>query len=182
MRELAQAGDLVLIYGADAAETAVNDRRQALGFLEIDPVAITDRERLSAEGLKRKVTNGWENRWTYAVPVSRAWRVMRRIEVKHLAPDTYVRSTARVIASRGELLTPNEAENTLKLPVKPVSVFGEMPIPETEGHEFSLRSVFKPTQGLTQHLGRVVSITRTGSIFCTCFEWMELSDNCLGVP
>lgn len=84
MRELAQAGDLVLIYGADAAETAVNDRRQALGFLEIDPVAITDRERLSAEGLKRKVTNGWENRWTYAVPVSQAWRVMRRIEVSIL--------------------------------------------------------------------------------------------------
>ena len=107
--EQAQPGDLVLIYGADAAETAAGDRRQALGFLEITPLPITDRERLSLEGLNRKLSNGWEERWTYAVPVKRAWRVTRRIEVKHLAPNTYTHERARVIASRGELLTAEEA-------------------------------------------------------------------------
>src|SRR5690606_22150972 len=104
-----QPGDLVLIYGADAPETALKDRRQALGFLEIEPTPIADRDRLSAEGLKRKIANGWVDRWTFAVPVRRAWQVTRRIEVKHLAPHTYLPARARVIASRGELMTPEEA-------------------------------------------------------------------------
>src|SRR5437763_17166855 len=65
----ARSGDLVLIYGADAKETARQDRRQALGFLEIDPTPISDRERMSPEGLRTKIERGWKDRWTYAVPV-----------------------------------------------------------------------------------------------------------------
>src|SRR5690348_8369450 len=101
----AHKGDLVLIYGADAAETASENRRQALGFLEIDPIPISDRERLSPFGLQRKIENKWTDRWTNAVIVRRAWRINRRIEVRHIAPTTYQPSRARVIASRGELLT-----------------------------------------------------------------------------
>jgi hypothetical protein len=126
--EEAQLGDLVLIYGADAPETDAEDRRQALGFLEIEPVPISDRERMSAEGLKRKIESGWAERWTFAVPVKRAWRVNRRIEVRHLAPITYTPARARVIASRGELMTPEESLNYLRLPVSPVDVFGQEPI------------------------------------------------------
>lgn len=59
--EQALSGDLVLIYGADAPETEAMDRRQALGFLEIEPSAIPDRQRMSAEALRRKIENGWEN-------------------------------------------------------------------------------------------------------------------------
>ena len=105
----ALAGDLVLIYGANAPETDEADRRQALGFLEVDPIPILDRDRLSAEALGRKLKNGWQNRWTFAVPVRRAWKVNRKIEIKHLAPNTYTQGRARVIASRGELMSAEEA-------------------------------------------------------------------------
>jgi hypothetical protein len=147
-------GDLVLIYGADAPETDTADRRQALGFLEVDPVRIADKARLSPTGLKLKIDNGWENRWTFAVPVRRAWRVSRRIEVKYLAPETYVASRARVIASRGELLTEEETINCLKLPVTPVNVFGE-PIIETtyDSREFALQSLFTPSRGIDPIFG-----------------------------
>jgi hypothetical protein len=30
-----------------------------LGFLEVDPVPITDRERISAGALQRKLNHGW---------------------------------------------------------------------------------------------------------------------------
>jgi hypothetical protein len=55
----ARAGDLVLIYGANSPETASEDKRQVLGFLEVDPVPITDRERISAGALQRKLNHGW---------------------------------------------------------------------------------------------------------------------------
>jgi len=155
--EEALPGDLVLIYGADAPETDAEDRRQALGFLEIEPVPIVDRERISAEGLSRKIENGWADRWTFAVPVVRAWRVNRRIEVKHLAPITYTHARARVIASRGELMTPEEARNSLKLPVSPVNVFGQEPVTAGDQPEFTLQSAFKPSRGINPAFG-----TRTG--------------------
>jgi hypothetical protein len=180
--ELARPGDLVLIYGADAAETDVDDRRQALGFLEIDTVAISDRERLSADGLKRKLANGWEDRWTFAVPVKRAWRVTRRIEVRHLTPETYIPAAARVIASRGELLTWREAENTLQLPVGPVSVFGEIPIPEDESHEFELRSIFKTTRGINPVFGTRTSDYEDGELFLYMLEMDGDIELLLGRP
>jgi hypothetical protein len=40
-------GDLVLIYGADEKHTRPDQRRQLLGFLEIEPITITDVERSS---------------------------------------------------------------------------------------------------------------------------------------
>ncbi len=46
-----EPGDLVLIYGAGSANTDAKDRRQALGFLEIDPIPVTDQERMSKIGL-----------------------------------------------------------------------------------------------------------------------------------
>jgi hypothetical protein len=151
--EEAQFGDLVLIYGADAPETDAADRRQALGFLEIEPVPITDRERISAEGLRRKIENGWTHRWTFAVPVKRAWRVNRRIEVKHLAPVTCTHARARVIASRGELMTPEESLNSLQLPVSPVNVFGQEPVTADQQPEFTLQSVFRPSRGINPAFG-----------------------------
>lgn len=149
----AQTGDLVLIYGADAAETATEDRRQALGFLEVELVPISDRERMSAVGLQHKLSNNWENRWTNAVPVRRAWRVNRRIEVKHLAPITYRHDRARVIASRGELLTEQEAISALRLPVSAVDVFGENPVSAESSGEFQLQSIFYPSRGIEPSFG-----------------------------
>jgi hypothetical protein len=96
--------------------------------------------------------NSRENRWTYAVPVRRAWRVNRRIEIKNIAPNTYTHDRARVIASRGELMTEQEVVNALRLPVTPVNVFGEPPV-ATEATEFQMEAVFRPSRGLTPSFG-----------------------------
>uniref|UniRef100_A0A9E7ZZ55 Uncharacterized protein n=1 Tax=Bosea sp. NBC_00436 TaxID=2969620 RepID=A0A9E7ZZ55_9HYPH len=148
-----QPGDLVLIYGADNELTAALDRRQALGFLEVVPDPITDRERMSEAGLARKIEMGCEDRWTYAVPVRRAWRVTRRIDVKHLAPETYTPSRARVIASMGELVRDHEADAILQLPVVQVSVFGEPPVGEA-GAEQQMLEALRPSQGITPSFGK----------------------------
>ena len=151
--EHALPGDLVLIYGADAPETDAEDRRQALGFLEVEALPIPDRQRMSAEALRQKVEKGWENRWTFAVPVRRAWRINRRIEVRHIAPHTYTHDRARVIASRGELMTEEEAANSLRLPVTPVNVFGETPVATAEATEFQLQALFAPSRGINPAFG-----------------------------
>jgi hypothetical protein len=103
--------------------------------------------------VRRKVESGWENRWTFAVPVRRAWRINRRIEVRHIAPHTYTHDRARVIASRGELLTEEEALNSLRLPVAPMNVFGEAPVAAAEEPEFQLQSMFAPSRGISPAFG-----------------------------
>jgi hypothetical protein len=163
--EEARDGDLVLIYGADAVETASADRRQALGFLEPELVPISDRERMSSIGLQLKISNGWISRWTNAVPVRRAWRVNRRIEIKHLAPITYRQDRARVIASRGDLLTEEEARRALELPVSAVNVFGEEAIPAEAAGEFQLRTVFRPSRGIEPTFGRRTHDVEDGKHF-----------------
>ena len=118
----ATAEDLILIYGSDSAETDSENRRQALGFLQIDPTPIMKHERQSEIDRLRNVERGTEDRWTFAVPVKRAWQVTRKIEIKHLAPITYTSSHARITASQGKMLTPQEAETVLQLPVKELGV------------------------------------------------------------
>jgi hypothetical protein len=110
-----------LIYGADQAQTRPDQRRQLLGFLEVEPTPkkSTVRRRLER---RRKLDNGWQERWTYAIPVKRAWRVNRKIEAHNLARTTFATHNPILIASRCELLTPKEAELALALPVTPTNI------------------------------------------------------------
>lgn len=89
-----------------------------------------------------------------AVPVKRAWRVNRRIEAHNLARTTFATHNPILIASRCELLTPEEAERALALPVTPACVYGEASLPsaETEG-EVELRKFFQPSIGVTPTFG-----------------------------
>lgn len=140
-----QDGDLVLIYGADQDQTRPDQRRQLLGFLEVAPVPIKDTERSSDAEQHRKLENGWQDRWTYAVPLKRAWRVNRRIEAHNLARTTFATHNPVLIASRCELLTREEAARALALPVTPANVYGEPPLPLTETQsEAELRKFFQP--------------------------------------
>lgn len=148
-------GDLVLIYGADQKETRLDQRRQLLGFLEVEPTPIMDVERSSEVERRRKQQNGWINRWTYALPVKRAWRVNRRIEAHHLARRTFESHNPVLIASRCELLTPEEAKAALELPVTQANVFGEPPISEDKFiGEATLQKFFEPTKGVTPSFGK----------------------------
>jgi hypothetical protein len=149
-----QDGDLVLIYGADQDQTLPDQRRQLLGFLEVEPAPIKDTERSSEAERHRKFENGWQDRWTYAVPVKRAWRVNRRIEAHNLARTTFATHNPILIASRCELLTPEEASRALALPVTPANVYGERPLPLTETRgEAELRKFFQPSVGVTPTFG-----------------------------
>lgn len=148
-------GDLILIYGADTAITAPEKRHQALGFVEIEPTAITDKERMSAIGLQRKIDNDWLDRWTYAFPVVRAAEITRRISIDHIAKQTLTHRDARNIASRGKLMTPEEAALALKLPVRPLNVYG-MPLLA----EDVLNQEFTPSRGIDPTFGQQV-VNRT---------------------
>ncbi len=175
-----QPGDLILIYGADARETEAENRRQALGFLEIDPVAVTDIERSSAEGIRRKRDMNCADRWTNAVPVRRAWQVMRRIEVKHLAPDTYTPSYARLIASRGEVLAPHESAAALQLPVIPVNVFGEPEIVGAVATEMRMADAFQPSKGFTPSHGERAANYEDGDTFLYMLSYVGCVPTLLG--
>jgi hypothetical protein len=147
-------GDLVLIYGADQAQTRADQRRQVLGFLEVEPVPIRDVDRSSEAEKLRKKENGWLDRWKYAVPVRRAWRNMRRIEARHIASHTFATHNPVLIASRCELLTAEESKAALDLPVMPADVFGQASLStELLETQTSLREQFTPSKGVMPTFG-----------------------------
>ena len=57
-----------------------------MGYLAIPA---TDIERSSEADQRRKIEKGWRDRWQFAVPVRRAWRVNRKIDIHHLAPQLF---------------------------------------------------------------------------------------------
>ena len=144
---LYKPGDLTLIYGADERYTRPDQRRQLLGFLDTEPVRILDTEKSSEIDRKWREENDFLDRWTFAVPVRRAWRINRRIEAKHLAPHTFDSHPAILIASRGELLTDEEAEAALALPVSPANVYGEPPLESASTERVTtLSDIFSPSR------------------------------------
>ena len=78
----------------------------------------------------------------------------RRIEAHHLAAKTFATHNAILIASRGELLAPEEAERALSLPVTPANVFGEPPLAADElVGERAAKAFFEPSVGFNPSFG-----------------------------
>lgn len=149
-----QDGDLVLIYGADEKYTRPDQRRQLLGFLDIEPTPITDVERSSETDRQWRKENGFLDRWTFALPAKRAWRINRRVEAHHFVRQTFEAHEAILIASRGELLTSAETQAVMALPVTPANIFGESTLPpEQTNEETTLRQIFEPSKGVTPSFG-----------------------------
>jgi len=169
----ARSGDLVLIYGSTSKETAFDERRQALGFLEVDLIRVRDIDRMSETAKRNKIANGWEDRWTHAVIVRRAWEISRKIEVKNIAPQTYIHKRARRIASRGALLTESEAVRALQLPVKQANVYGETPVVSSDSPEKvkEIASFFKPSRSIAPSFGERISNYVDGE----CFLYMMIA-------
>lgn len=177
--DLYRPGDLVLIYGAVAAETDADDRRQALGFLEVDPLPVSDKDRSSPEALEDKINRGWGDRWVHAVPVRRAWQIKRRIEIKYVAPTTYKYERARAIATQGELLTEAEATFALSLPVSPLNVYLERPVTDTD-LEASLDDLLNPSRGIRPSFGTKTTTTIDGEHFLYLMEMVGDISSVLG--
>ncbi|WP_198662727.1 hypothetical protein [Primorskyibacter marinus] len=137
-------GDLMMIYGAGSGSTASSDILRVLGFLQIDPTPIRDTDKASARGLERKRKNGWTDKWTFALPVRRAWRVTQAVRLDQVASETYQPEQGRAIAAWSPQVSEGDKQRALDLRVTEVPVFGEPPL--TDGVvDQPLRDAFRRT-------------------------------------
>jgi len=154
-------GDLVMVYGTMSDKADPGDRGRVMGFLEVERRTIRDVERMAPDGLSWKIRNGMTDRWTYAVPVVRAWRTVDKPPAKLIAPTTLgPGANFRLIAGRGVFLRPEEALAALSIPVRPVQPFGAELLPEEEKTK-----VYTPSKGFPMSFGRRAFETHDGEHF-----------------
>lgn len=150
-------GDLFLIYGATSSETRRDERHRVLGFLQVVRGAIRDVDKSSAAGMKRKRDNGFIEKWSYAIPVVRAWRVDEPMLLETIAPQTYRSEAGQAIAVWSPALTPAEIDLALKIRVTEVNVFGEPPVAETAVKKRPLAEVYQPSKAFPGSFGERTS-------------------------
>ncbi|WP_284124169.1 GIY-YIG nuclease family protein [Parerythrobacter aestuarii] len=176
-----QDNDLILIYGADVANTAKTDRKQLLGILQVEPTPIRDTDKISEEGLRIKTDLGKVDSWKYAVPVRKAWRIDQRIGVSDLLPDTYTGNNGQSLASFGQLITPAEASRISKLRVTPVNVYGEAPVEQfTPARKMDFREAWSLSRGPSPSFGTRESSYVDGAAYTYVFELQGALDQFLG--
>lgn len=171
-------GDLVMIYGTMGNDTEEAMRGRVLGFLEVEPRTTRDVARMSPAGRRWKQDNGLSDRWTFAVPVARAWRATDLPDVRAIAPLTLgPGANFQLIASRGVPLTPEEAGSALSVQVRPVDVFGEAPMFEEERER-----VYVPSRGFPMAFGRRASETTDDAHFLYALQLEGNAALVLGEP
>jgi hypothetical protein len=142
-----------MIYGASSAETEKSHRNRVLGFLQVDARAIRDVDKASTAGMQRKRANGWQDKWTYAIPVVRAWRSNESILLERIAPKTYRPEAGQAIAVWNPPLLPEEIDLALKIKVNEAGVFGEPPLPDTALKPDSLGQAFQSSRAFPSSFG-----------------------------
>ena len=162
MLGLIESGDLFMIYGAASAETNKSNRNRVLGFLQVEAQPITDHEKSSSAGLERKRTMGWERKWSFAIPVRRAWRVDESILLERVAPKTYRPEAGQAIAVWSPPLLPEEVDLALKIRVTEVSVYGEPALAHPPVEKVSLTQVFQPSKAFAASFGQRTSRYENG--------------------
>ncbi len=158
-------GDLIMIYGASAAETEKSLRSYVLGFLEVDATAIRDFEKASDEGLTRKRSAGWAEKWTFAIPVRRAWRAEEKLMISRIAFNSYRPEAGQALAVHGADLDEDEIAQALKIRVREVNVFGEPPIEERETAVVPFAKVFEPSRAFPASFGERTSKYEDGEAY-----------------
>lgn len=157
MLKKVQSGDLIMVYGAGSSETQKSQRLRILGFLEVDAIPIRDVDKASETGMLRKSKNGWEDKWTYGLPVRRAWRVDETILLQRIAPKTYRPEAGQAIAAWSPALEPDEVENALKIKVSETTVFGEPALPAESLKNETLVTAFRPSKAFPGGFGERTS-------------------------
>lgn len=157
MLDRISAGDLFMIYGAGTSETEKSQRLRVLGFLQVDAMAIRDIDKASKDGMKRKLQNGWKDKWTFGIPVRRAWRAEEAILLERIAPVTYRPEAGQAIAVWSPSLLPDEAERALRIKVKEVSVFGEPTLSGMDLVNQQLGQFFRPSRAFLGSFGERAS-------------------------
>lgn len=162
MLGLIEDGDLFVIYGASTAETDKSHRNRVLGFLQVDARAIRDVDKASVTGRQRKIERGWRDKWTFAIPVRRAWRADESILLERIAPETYRPEAGQAIAVWNPPLTAKEVELALKIKVTEVNVFGEAPVVHVAPVKQEFGKFFRPSRAFPGSFGERVSTYEDG--------------------
>lgn len=157
MLDQIEDGDLFMIYGATSSETRRDERHRVLGFLQVVRGAIRDVDKSSAAGMKRKRDNGFIEKWSFAIPVVRAWRADEPMLLETIAPETYRSEAGQAIAVWSPPLTPAEIDLALKVRVTEVNVFGEPPVAEVAGKKVLLLEAFRPSRAFPGSFGERTS-------------------------
>jgi hypothetical protein len=103
--------------------------------------------------MQRKSANGWQDKWTFAIPVVRAWRVDEPILLERIAPETYRPEAGQAIAVWSPPLLPKEVDLALKIKVTEVNVFGEPPLSGKELEKIPLGQTFQPSRAFPGAFG-----------------------------
>lgn len=162
MLGLIEDGDLFMIYGAVSPETDKAQRNRVIGFLQVEARTIRDIDKSSAAGMQRKKENGWQEKWTYALPVVRAWRVEESILLERIAPETYRPEAGQAIAVWSPPLLQKEIDLALRINVTEVNVFGEPPLSEPASENQPLAVAFHPSRAFPGSFGERSSTYEDG--------------------
>ncbi|MDT0683080.1 GIY-YIG nuclease family protein [Roseicyclus sp. F158] len=158
-------GDLLMIYGASTTETEKAQRSYVLGFVEIAATPIRDTDKASAVGQQIKRDKGWADRWTYAIPVKRAWRTEEKVMIGRIAINSYRPEAGQALAVHGAELDDAEIAEALKIKVREVNVFGEDPVTDREAPVMPFGQVFKPSRGFPGSKGERTAIYEDGDTY-----------------
>jgi hypothetical protein len=153
MLGLIEDDDLFMIYGATSSETKKNLRNRVLGFLQVRARAIRDIDKASPAGMRNRLERGWADKWTYAIPVVRAWRADEMILLERIARVTYRPQAGQAIAVWNPSLLPEEVEQALKIKVTEVNVFGEAPVAEPSLNNVTLATALRPSRAFPGSFG-----------------------------
>lgn len=164
LREL-KDGDLMMIYGASSGQTKKAMRSHVLGFVEIEARPIRDVEKASEAAQQAKKVNGDAGKWTYGLPIRRAWRALDKMSIERIAPDTYDSKAGQGIGTWGRALTPDEIETALKIRVTEVNVFGEEPVADSGRTGTAFREEFFPSKAFPGSSGERTSSYTDGQTF-----------------
>ncbi len=143
-----------MIYGATSADTDEKQQRRVIGFLQIEALPIQDIERSSPAAIERKRANGWQDKWTYGLPVVRAWRVDEPILLEKIAHTNYRPTAGQAITIWSPPLTDDEVDLALKIRVKEVRVFGEPELSETASRPTTLENAYQPSRAFPGSFGK----------------------------
>ncbi|MES2915152.1 MAG: GIY-YIG nuclease family protein [Pseudomonadota bacterium] len=175
-------GDLLMIYGAGSKETEKSLRSYVLGFLQVDARPIRDYEKASKESQQRKASLGWADKWTYAIPVRRAWRCQEKMMIRSIAFRTYRPEAGQALGVWGAVLDDDEIAKALKLKVTEVNVFGEPPVAETSLNNEAFAEEFSPSRGFPGSFGTHVVTKTDGTTYLYLARFEGNGHALLGKP
>jgi hypothetical protein len=175
-------GDLLMIYGAGSKETERSLRSYVLGFLQVDARPIRDYEKSSAYSLKRKADRGWADKWTYAIPVRRAWCCEEKLMIRSIAFNTYRPEAGQALGVWGAELDEDEIAKALKIRVSEVNVFGEPPVAPGALIKRPFEEEFSPSRGFPGSFGSHVVTKVDGATFLYLARFEGNGHALLGKP